>query len=61
MKKLIASMLSMAILCVGVAGCADKSTSKTETKVTTPGGETTTTTEKTIKQTGENPPPPATR
>ncbi len=59
MKNFIASILSLAIVCVGLVGCAEKSTSKTETRVTTPGGETTTTIEKDIKQTGQNPPPPA--
>ena len=61
MKKFIVSIMSVAMLCVAASGCADKSTSKTETKVTTPGGETTTSTTKEIKQSGENPPPPANR
>jgi hypothetical protein len=52
MKNFIASILSLAIVCVGLVGFAEKSTSKTETRVTTPGGETTTTIEKDIKQTG---------
>lgn len=61
MKSFIASIVSLAIVCIGVVGCADqnKSTSKTETKVSTPNGETTTTVEKEVKQTGQNPPPPA--
>jgi predicted small lipoprotein YifL len=58
MKNVITSILSLAIVCVGLVGCGEKSTSKTETRVTTPGGETTTTVEKDVKQTGQNPPPP---
>ena len=57
MKRLITSVLTLSIVSLSVVGCADKSTSKTETQVTTPGGKTTVTTEKQIKQEGENPPP----
>jgi hypothetical protein len=57
MKRFITSVLGLGILSLSLVGCADKSTSKTETQVTTPGGKTTVTTEKEIKQEGENPPP----
>ena len=58
MKRIIA--LCGMILVSGslLAGCNDRETKTTETeKVSGPGGTTTTTTEKTVKSTGENPPP----
>ncbi len=50
----------VAALSVGLAlvGCESKSTVKKETKTTGPGGSTTVIDEKTIKQSGENPPTP---
>jgi predicted small lipoprotein YifL len=57
MKRFITSVLTLSIVSLSLAGCAEKSTSKTETQVSTPGGKTTVTTEKEIKQEGENPPP----
>jgi hypothetical protein len=42
---------------LGLIGCEKKSTVTTEKKVTSPGGTTTTIDEKTIKQSGDNPPP----
>jgi hypothetical protein len=56
MKRILASILGLGILSLGIVGCADTATTKTETKVSTPGGTTTVTTEKEIKTTGENPP-----
>lgn len=58
---MIHRMIMLVAVCVTFAfvGCAEKSGSKTETKVTTPGGSTTTRVEKEVKTTGENPPPAA--
>jgi hypothetical protein len=56
MKKLIAATIMASLGLLGGAGCAEKSESKTETKLTTPGGTTTIKTEKEVKKTGDNPP-----
>jgi hypothetical protein len=56
MKKLIASALILAVASLGAAGCAEKSETKSETKISTPGGTTTIKTEKEVKKTGDNPP-----
>jgi len=57
MKSFLMLAVSMSLFSIGLAGCSEKSTSKTETKVTTPGGETTTTIEREVKKSGDNPPP----
>jgi len=57
MKCIVAAVLMLGLLSVGMVGCAEKSSTKTETEITTPGGKTTITTEKDVKKTGENPPP----
>ena len=57
MKRIISSVLILGLFSLGMIGCAEKSSTKTETEITTPGGKTTITTEKDVKQTGENPPP----
>mgnify|MGYP000674304236 CR=1 FL=1 len=58
MKQLIAVALVAGLFSFGMAGCSDtnKSTTKKETEIDTPGGKTTITTEKEVKQTGDNPP-----
>ena len=57
MKRLIAATLVLGILSLGLVGCMEKkATSKTETKITTPGGSTTITTEREVKKTGDHPP-----
>ena len=56
MKRTVTAILGVCLLSIGLVGCGDKSTKKTETTVTTPGGKTTVTTEKEVKQTGDNPP-----
>jgi len=50
----------VACLSVGLAlvGCEKKSTVKKQTTTETPGGTTTVTEEKTVEQTGDNPPAP---
>ncbi len=57
MKRIISAILLLSLFSMVMIGCADKSTTKTETQMTTPGGKTTVTTEREVKQTGENPPP----
>lgn len=57
MKRMMTSMLALGIASLGFLGCAEKSTTKSETQVSTPNGQTTVTTEKDVKKSGENPPP----
>jgi hypothetical protein len=57
MKQFFASVLVLSLFSAVMVGCAEKSSSTTETKVSTPGGTTTVTVEKEVKQTGDNPPP----
>jgi hypothetical protein len=57
MKRLTASMLIVAIALVTLPGCSDTASVKQETTTTTPGGKTTTTVEKSVKTSGDNPPP----
>lgn len=56
MKKFLASALILALGSMGPLGCAEKTETKTQSKVSTPGGTTTVTTEKEVKKTGDNPP-----
>jgi len=62
MKKLITALTGTGLLALSLAitGCGDTSTVKDQTEVKTPGGTTRVTDEKTIKQTGNNPPPAST-
>ena len=57
MKRIITFVVAGSILSFGLVGCAEKSTTKTETQVSTPQGKTTVTAEKDVKKSGENPPP----
>jgi hypothetical protein len=57
MKRITTSLLALGIASLGFLGCAEKTTTKSETEVSTPQGKTTITTEKEIKKSGENPPP----
>jgi len=57
MKRFITSMLTLSILSLSLVGCAEKSTTKTETQASSPNGKTTVTAEKEVKKSGENPPP----
>jgi hypothetical protein len=56
MKRILASILGLSMFSLGIVGCGDTATTKSETKVSTPGGTTTVTTEKEVKKTGDNPP-----
>ena len=57
MKLFLASVLVLGLASVGIGGCAEKSSTTEETKISTPGGTTTVTVEKEVKKTGDNPPP----
>jgi hypothetical protein len=56
MKRIFAPMMMLGLLLVGAVGCAEKTSTIEETKVSTPGGTTTVTVEKEVTKTGENPP-----
>jgi hypothetical protein len=56
MKLFLASVLLLGLFSLGAVGCAEKSSMKEETKVSTPGGTTTTTVTKEVEKTGDNPP-----
>jgi hypothetical protein len=59
-KKAIGTLAAGAILtgfAVGLAGCTDESSSKTQTEVKTPGGTSTVTEKTTVTKSGNNPPP----
>jgi hypothetical protein len=56
MKRIIAAVLSCSFFSIGIVGCAEKSSMKTETKVTTPTGTKTVTEETHVKETGKVPP-----
>ena len=56
MRQLIVAMLVTSILALGMAGCAEKDSSKSQTTVKTPGGTTTETVEKKVEKSGKNPP-----
>jgi hypothetical protein len=57
MKRMIAATMIFGLVTIGLVGCTEKTSTKRETKITTPGGTTTITTEREIEKTGENPPP----
>ena len=58
MKRVIAATLMASLVSIGMAGCTEqKSSTKQEMKISTPGGTTTITTEREVKKTGDNPPP----
>ena len=61
MRKLICvSMMGVLAmgLGVGLSGCTDEASTKKETIQTGPGGKTVQSETKSVKQSGENPPPP---
>jgi hypothetical protein len=60
MQKLIRAAMAGMMLTgfgMGLAGCTDESSVKTETQVKGSGGTSTITDKQTVKKTGENPPP----
>jgi len=61
MRKLIGATMMGVLLMgfgIGISGCSDESTIKKETVQATPGGKTVETDQKSIKQSGDNPPAP---
>ena len=56
MKRFMVAVSMLCMFAIGTIGCEKKTSTETETTITTPGGEVTVTTEKTVKETGENPP-----
>ncbi len=58
MKRMIATALIASVASMGMVGCQEEKTSssKRETKISTPSGTTTITTEKEVKTTEEKPP-----
>jgi hypothetical protein len=56
MKLLIVAATAFAILSLGLTGCSDTTSTKTEKTITSPGGTTKITEEKEVKKTGNNPP-----
>jgi hypothetical protein len=61
MRKLI-SLTIMGVLTMGlgmgISGCSEESKTESKTTQATPGGKTTETRTDSVKQSGENPPPP---
>ncbi len=61
MRKLISvTMMGVVAMGLGIAtsGCSEESTAQKESKVSTPGGTSTVTEKTTVRQSGDNPPPP---
>ena len=56
MKRLFAAVLSLSFFSIGIVGCAEKSSTKSETTVTTPTGTKTVTHETEVKETGKTHP-----
>ncbi len=52
MKRMIATVLSLSLFVIGFVGCAEKTSTKSETTVTTPTGTKTVTHETDVKKTG---------
>ena len=60
MRKLISATMMGVVLTgfgIGISGCGEETKETTTAKISTPGGTTTTKEEKSIKETGKNPPP----
>jgi hypothetical protein len=56
MKRMVAAVLSLSFISIGIVGCGEKSSVKTETTVTTPSGTKTVTHETDVKETGKTHP-----
>jgi len=52
MKRFISTALCLSFFSIGVVGCAEKTSTKTELKITTPTGTKTVTQETEVKETG---------
>ncbi len=65
MRKLISGIMMGVVVMgfgMGLSGCSDEASTKTQTTTTAPGGnKTTVTDEKSVKTTGDNPPAPASK
>jgi len=63
MRKLI-SITMMGVLMtgfgIGIAGCSEEAKEKSQTEISTPGGKRVETETKSVKTSGDNPPPPKT-
>jgi hypothetical protein len=62
MRKLISMTmigLLMSGLGIGLSGCSDQASEKKETTITSPGGKRIESETKSVKTTGDNPPPPS--
>ncbi len=58
MKRILAAALMIGVFSTcGFVGCGEKSEQTVKETTTSPGGTTETTVDKTVKSTGENPPP----
>jgi len=58
MKRILAPFLLAGVAaCFTLSGCSDESKVKETQTVSTPEGKTTTSVEKSVKSSGENPPP----
>ena len=56
MKRIVSAVLMLSLCLMGMIGCAEKSSTKTETEIRTPDGKAAITTEQDVKKTGKNPP-----
>ena len=56
MRRILAAILIVSISSLGLVGCGETSSTKTETTTKAPGGKTTTTEETKVKESGKNPP-----
>lgn len=57
MKYLMSLAVALGAMSLGFTGCSKEASTTTEKTVSTPDGQTTVTTEKTVEQSGDNPPP----
>ena len=53
MKRVLASMLVLSVICGGLVGCGDKTKTEKKSSVSTPTGSSTTTTTTETKKTGD--------
>ena len=53
MKRFVVAVSIVCMFAMGMIGCEKKTSTETETRITTPGGEVTVTTEKVVKETGD--------